>query len=137
MKWTQEYSLGIREIDEQHKRIVELFSKINTAIDGGAGWSAINYDILELLDFAQKHFVFEEALMRLYGYQEIIGHAESHLIFVAKIVEVQRQSLQKTTTDIALKELQQFSYDWLKKHILEEDKKYADYILSGVSIVRS
>lgn len=132
MKWQDKYSVGIREIDDQHKHLLKLFSKIEQAIQLQSGWRAIVYDIVDLKVFARRHFELEESLMRMYGYNESEMHERMHQHFFTSLTEIESKSI----ADLAHNELVTFLCDWLKTHIQGADRGYAAYILSGASILK-
>ena len=74
MEWKNEYSVGILEIDDQHKLLLRSFTEIEESIRLGEGWSNTHYAILELNQLARMHFTFEEAIMHLFGYPETEAH---------------------------------------------------------------
>ena len=64
MEWTQDLSVGVNKIDEQHK---ELFSRINnllTAIKQHRCKDEIDNTIAFLEDYARTHFSYEEKQMK-------------------------------------------------------------------------
>lgn len=133
MDWKSEYSLGIQEIDNQHKLFLLGFSAVEDTIELANGWSSIHFSIVELKALARMHFSFEEALMRLFGFSEIKQHSSEHEHFFAKLEEIENHSLRNSLrTDIL-----EFLHEWLTVHILGVDKDYASHILSGASVVRS
>lgn len=133
MEWSDEYSLGIQEIDDQHKHLLVIFSQIERAIRLQRGWMEIFYEVVDLKSFAKMHFEIEEALMRLYAYGESAAHAEEHRYFFIKLAEIEGRSLDGSVGS----ELLTFLCDWLKDHIQGSDKGYAEHILSGAPLVRS
>lgn len=133
MKWKNEYSLGIQEIDDQHRLLLSSFSVIEEAINLKQGWSNVHFSILGLKELASMHFTFEEALMRLFSYPEAKAHRGDHEYFFARLAEIENHSLRNS----AERELLEFLREWLTSHILHTDADYARYILSGASVVRS
>jgi hemerythrin-like metal-binding protein len=131
MEWKEEYSVGIKEIDTQHKELISLFSRITDSVEQELQWSEVHYRIVELRNFASFHFDFEEALLRLYGCPEADGHVEFHKQFFAKLNDIEKRSL----LDEVKQEMFKFLFDWLFGHILTTDKAYAKYILSGAKVV--
>ena len=133
MQWKDEYSLGIQEIDDQHKRLLTYFSRIEDAVISSQGWGDIHFAIVDLKTFSTIHFEFEEALMRLYGFGNYTDHIKGHLHYIKKLEDIERASLSSDKAgDLVI-----LLCDWLKVHILGEDRKYADHILSGAQIVRT
>jgi len=133
MEWKPEHSVGIREIDDQHKKVIEIIARIERSINNQRGWREIVYDVVDLRVFGRNHFEFEEGLMRMYGFQEYEKHAQEHQYFFTRLAEIES----KSTYGLAESELLKFLRDWLKNHILQEDKDYADHILSGAPVIRS
>jgi hemerythrin len=133
MEWKDEYSIGILEIDNQHKHLMYGFSVIEETIILGKGWSDTHYAIVEVIKIANMHFAFEEALMRIFGYPGTESHQKEHQHFFAKLDSIERLSLKET----AKIEIVTFMQDWLATHILVNDRGYAKHILSGAQIVRS
>ncbi|PKO83288.1 MAG: hypothetical protein CVU17_08910 [Betaproteobacteria bacterium HGW-Betaproteobacteria-11] len=133
MQWKDAYSVGIHEIDRQHKELLRLFSKLSGLIGKSESWSDVHYQIVELRHFAEFHFAFEEALMRLFGYPQADTHMTEHEAFFEKMDVMQRSSLLSEVKN----EMVKFLFDWFTKHILVIDMGYAKFILTGVPIVKS
>lgn len=133
MKWSDEYSVGIREIDDQHKKLLKMFAAIEESIESAGSWSDIHYGLVTLKEFAKSHFLLEQALMRMFGYTGLASHMTTHSHFFEKLEQMEHRSLGAS----AKQETIEFLCDWFKNHICKTDKDYADYILSGAEIVRS
>ena len=133
MEWKYEHSIGIEEIDNQHRKLIDIILTIERAIDRQLGWRDIVYGLVDLKVFARSHFEIEEALMRIYGYKDAAKHAEEHQYFFTRLAEIECKSIDK----LAESELLKFLRDWLKNHILGEDRGYANHILSGASVIRT
>jgi len=133
MEWHDEFSLGIQEIDEQHKAMLRSFTEILDALRSGEIWSVTYYAIVSATDRARTHFAFEEALMRMFGYARDDNHLRLHNEFFQKLQSIKRHSINDSAED----EMLEFLSYWLKQHILEADKGYVDHLLHGASIVRS
>lgn len=133
VEWKDSYSLGIEEIDNQHKRLLRGFTAIEDAISSGKGWSFTHFAVLELRTTARAHFMFEEGLMRLFGFPktEILDHSREHEQFFRKLDDIERHSIR----DSAEKDMVDFLRRWLAEHILATDKSYAAHILTGAKIV--
>lgn len=132
MEWKDEYSMGIEEIDTQHRELISLFNRIVTNANSGARWDAVHYQVMDLRRFAEFHFEFEEGLMRMYGYRDLEEHARTHREFFTRLNEIELPA----NKDYVQKEMLRFLDDWLMKHILVADKSYALYILLGAGIVK-
>src|ERR1035437_10171856 len=91
--WKNEYSLGILEIDNQHKSLIHCFASIEASIKAGHTWSSTHFNIVSLKEVARFHFSCEEALMRLFGYPDIEEHSSQHEHFFTFLAEIENNSL--------------------------------------------
>ncbi len=130
MEWQDKFSLGIKEIDAQHRKLIGFFSSVMAAIEEDLGWSEIHYRIVALRNFAAFHFEFEEAMMRLFGLDANDAHAESHQQFFVKLSAIEQTSILAEVK----REMVALELDWLFGHILTEDRDYAHRILAGATI---
>ena len=133
MDWQDEYSLDIREIDDQHKKLIGYFSAIETSVRLDRGWSEIHFGISRLRTFAKVHFEFEEALLRMFGYPQSTQHEEEHRHFFTQLKAIEQRSAGRRADEDIVK----FLSDWLTRHILVTDRDYAKHILSGAAIIKA
>jgi len=133
MIWKDEYSIGIEEVDSQHKTLLNHFRTIGEAFAEKKSWSDTHFEIVELRDFADFHFRFEDALMRLYACPQREQHNRIHEKFFEKIQSFEQSSLLMQND----REVVQFFSDWLVNHIQGDDRAYAQHIISGARVVRA
>eukprot|EP01012_Entosiphon_sulcatum_P027785 TRINITY_DN3352_c0_g1_i1.p1 TRINITY_DN3352_c0_g1~~TRINITY_DN3352_c0_g1_i1.p1 ORF type:complete len:170 (+),score=37.81 TRINITY_DN3352_c0_g1_i1:45-512(+) len=124
--WKAKYSINIQVIDEQHRRIFHLIAKLRDALLVGSSRDLLGTIITELTDYCYQHFAFEEEYIARHGYPETDNHKESHDLFFEKVLYKSAEWEQGLL--IRTEELTQFLYDWLVKHILVQDKAYAEYL---------
>lgn len=123
--WSDSYSVGIPEIDEQHKALFELIDRLHRAIVARQGSAACAEILKELVDYTRIHFALEQSLMHMGGYPDYDGHCLLHKNLVAE-VETLQEKIDSGTAAISF-ELLHFLRNWLTKHILGEDMKYAAF----------
>jgi hemerythrin len=124
--WNQAYSVGIVEIDIQHKKLFDLINKLYEAMQVGQGSKQIGNVVAELIAYAGTHFSVEEKYMATHKYPDLGKHKAVHDAFVQKVLEFQRQYLSgKMAMSI---DILNFLKDWLVTHIQVEDQKYAPYL---------
>jgi hemerythrin-like metal-binding protein len=130
--WKQEYSVGIREIDEQHKKLVAMVNEIHQALAEGKGREVLDDILIRLVDYTQYHFGSEEALMEKHGFSDFPSHRTAHAKMTQKVLELHREcqgSEVKRSIEFA-----RFLQQWLNKHILETDMQYKAFLnKKGVS----
>jgi len=128
--WTDEYSVGIKSIDEQHRHFFEI---VNSIIDL-AGKEDISKDDLlaslgELGDYALYHFGNEEGYFDKFGYEEAPQHIAEHNQYREKIKEYFNK-VQGGGADVKelAGEISSYPGGWLVNHILLVDKKYTKFL---------
>ena len=126
-QWSEEYSLGIEEIDQQHRRLIEIANQIYEIMNDQ--WRLDKYNqILEVLgelkDYTIYHFKSEEEYMAKIGYKKRFSHAIEHSAFVEKLNAVDLRDLDEKQ-DKYLRDLLGFITDWVVNHIMTTDKLYA------------
>lgn len=126
LNWSDDYSVGVEEIDAQHKVLFGLLERLREAIHAKQGSVACGEILDELVAYTQEHFALEESLMREAGYPDLSVHEERHRELMVS-VEAMRQKIDGGAS-ISF-ELLHFLRNWLTKHILNEDKAYATHVV--------
>ena len=121
INWSEEYSVGINEIDTQHKRLVELINKLHDAMSQGKSREIASEILSDLTNYTQTHFKFEEEKFAKYNYEHRLIHELEHKKFVDKITEF-KTDFENGKALISI-ELMNFLKDWLINHIKVSDKK--------------
>jgi hemerythrin-like metal-binding protein len=128
MAWGPMLQLGFGDIDEQHKRLVELVNELDDAMRAGRGRDIVGKVLGELVRYTVYHFAFEEKLMDQYG----VGAAAAHKAEHKKLVEDVSAFKKKFDSGSAAvtTELMTFLRNWLSNHILKTDKALAKELLA-------
>ncbi|MEW5729060.1 MAG: bacteriohemerythrin, partial [Pseudomonadota bacterium] len=121
VKWTDEMSVHIPAIDDDHKKIVALLNKVIAAGCAGVGRAAIAEALGELEDYTATHFGREEAMLRAKGYPGLDNHT---LVHFKLIQELQRL---RSAPEFRTREALDLLSRWLIEHILKTDMAYATY----------
>lgn len=124
LTWQDNFSVGVKELDRQHKRLLEL---INDLSDKNPDHSINNcFAVLnELIKYAQLHFATEESLMATHGYNDLHSHQNDHEAFTERIFEL-NQKLTSQGADI-FPDLIIFVTEWYISHVLGTDKNYKNH----------
>jgi len=122
MNWTENLSVEIREIDEQHKKLVSLINSLHDGMKSGQGKDSVEKTIAGLAAYTQYHFRTEERYMKMFGYPDFEKHKAEHDAFVAKVSDFQdAYSSGKLGLSI---EVMKFLSGWITGHINGTDKCY-------------
>jgi hemerythrin len=128
VEWTDELSVGVQEIDEQHKILVGLVNRMYQSIIMGTDKDEVNAILNELAQYTVIHFAVEESLMRIFDYPDYETHKQHHQELTHQVLELQRKSaLHENALSM---EVFHFLRHWLTYHILHDDKKYGPFLLS-------
>lgn len=120
--WDSSLSVGIMSIDEEHQLLLGLIQKLNLA-SRSSEREVISGVLNELIDYTVKHFRHEEELLQKYHYPDVEKHIWEHQELTDKVLAMQKEKryLVKENFSALLRE-------WLKHHIVETDRKYADFL---------
>jgi len=127
VKWTEQYSVGIKEIDNQHKSLIIIINELFTLMSEGKAKDNLNNIFDHLTEYTKKHFLIEETMLYKYAYQDLEQHKLEHAKFIEKLNNLKSDFNQGKVT-ISL-EILNFLKDWLLNHIKISDKKYSVHIL--------
>lgn len=126
------YSIGIEEMDAQHARWIQLIDQFRTAGSGQllerAGIAAARRALDELLKYTRGHFASEEEFIAAHHYPDLEAHKQKHRELEAIVVKLQDEIQAHKSVSTPLK-LNLFITVWLMEHIMNEDMKYARFVL--------
>ena len=131
IEWKDEFSVGVEEIDKQHKGLVELINDLNSAMRKGQGHQIVGKIIEQLVSYTKYHFSTEEKYFKMFNYEFTEEHIKEHQEFVDKINKFKQEYAEGKLT-LTL-EVLEFLNGWIKHHILINDKKYSDLFVSKLS----
>ena len=129
--FTQEYVVGIPEIDEQHETFFDMLAKIGDVVpdlykpldDDEVDDLA---DVLdELREYAMMHFRSEESYMREVDYPEFSQQKKAHNRFITDVIRMEAELMNGSAVP-AIK-VRNFMHDWFRDHILSMDKTFAEF----------
>jgi methyl-accepting chemotaxis protein len=120
--WKREYSVRVRAMDEQHKKLIGYINELNEAMGSGQTHSSITAILHKLLDYTKSHFAQEEQLMASHRYPELEAHKVIHRRFEQKVAELGEQF--SAGNNLIAADVMVFLKDWLVNHIMGTDKRY-------------
>ena len=127
-QWTPELSVNVKEIDNQHKQLVNLINLLHDSMKSGKGKDVMGKVLNDLTDYTVYHFGTEERLFQKYGYIEYPQHKKEHDDLTKQVLDVKSKfEVGQTTVTI---EVMNFLKDWLNNHIKHSDKKYSAFLNS-------
>lgn len=120
--WNDSLTIGIPEIDRQHKQLIDQLNSLVDAMHANRGPEEIN-KIVQFLDlYVGQHFSFEEGCMHRYKCPVACDNKEAHFQFIKTLGEVKTELRQKgSSLSLAIKVNEQL-LDWFVNHIKKIDR---------------
>jgi hemerythrin len=115
--WSDEYSVGNAEIDNQHKHLFLVANSLPEKPEV----PEIRKIIMTFFKYVREHFTAEERMMKEIGFPEAASHRELHEVLISKLSAVAEGPL---AGDAAADGFKQFVRDWITDHILNHDMRY-------------
>ena len=126
IKWGKILSIGVDEIDEDHRKLITIFNILNHALTEGESPEYLVAILEELINCTVWHFSHEERLMLKYAYKEMQQHKETHQKLLASAKELKQKILQ---SDKAIEDEDvEFLERWLTEHIFTDDMRLGEYL---------
>ena len=125
LNWKKEYSIGVFEIDAEHKIFLRTIKKIQKAFKIGMDKEILKRLLEELYKYADFHFTSEENVMLVNKYPEYESHKKQHdeliqtLANTINFFDIER---------IDKKQLNDFLIEWFVEHTTTIDLKLGKYL---------
>ncbi|MDQ7832682.1 MAG: bacteriohemerythrin [Desulfovibrionaceae bacterium] len=126
LEWNDRLSVNIREIDDQHKKLVDMVNRLHAAMKEGKADAIAMQIVADMKNYAASHFATEERHMKTHGYPDYPAHKTEHDKFVAKVVAVEKD-LRSGKCALSM-DILNFLSNWLVNHIKGTDKKYSPFL---------
>ncbi len=124
--WGNMLSIGVDEVDDDHRKLVSLFNILNHSVTGDDAPVYLTAVLEELINCTTWHFSHEERLMLKYGYEEYAKHKAEHRKLIKSAKELQQKILRAGY--LVEDEDIEFLERWLTEHILTADMRMGSYL---------
>ena len=129
MTWNEKMSVGVKVLDDDHKRLVALVNELHDALKTGHGKDALGKILDSLVTYTKSHFAREEQFFARTNYPDSAAHKKEHDDLTNQVLLVQAKFNSGASTGLSL-QVMNFLRDWLTNHIQGSDKKYGPYLNS-------
>lgn len=126
--WSEEFSVGVRELDDQHKILVNLAYEMIRAAEENRPAEAVEALFEGLLAYAHEHFRREEQLMQQSNFAGFEAHRTMHLELMQQAIE---SNIKFKTGALDAAGFGMFFVTWFVVHIRSEDKTYTEQMHSA------
>lgn len=128
--WTADFSVGVKELDEQHKTLIDLVNQLQLSVNKNSkvhsdAMRELGYIVEEIGKYSKNHLKYEEKLLKENNYPDIQAHTSSHTDFIKEFSKIYLAST-GSSENINLP-IYTFLKNWVEHHILKEDMKYKQF----------
>ncbi|MFC1821028.1 bacteriohemerythrin [Thermodesulfobacteriota bacterium] len=126
IKWRKEFSVEIKELDKQHKKIIKILNRMIALDKKGKNEKEIGKILDNLHEYIKEHFRTEEGYMLAHNYSGYDKQKQEHNRFIDRLCEFQKEYLKGhglTTINLF-----NFVWDWFSQHIIKLDKQYSPFL---------
>ena len=127
LEWRQNFSVGISEIDDQHKKILSIINDLYKVGNSNLKKDDLVSTIKTLKEYADYHFRTEQKYFDMYKYPKKQEHLGSHNYYIDKVNNLEKKCLDSLNNNNLLAELMEFLASWWIGHIQKEDMEYSLY----------
>jgi hemerythrin len=128
LQWTQEYSVGVEEIDSQHR---ELFDRINN-LDSAMKQGRAKEEVVRLIKFLDAyvniHFGAEEKYMTDYDYPGYALHKTKHNWFEKEFSEIRTKLDAEGVTPDLIMLSNNLLITWFSNHVRTIDMMLGSFL---------
>jgi hemerythrin-like metal-binding protein/PAS domain S-box-containing protein len=121
--WSEDYGIGLADVDQQHQGLVDMINRLDDAIADGAPATVIARLLADLKAYTHYHFSAEEHLMRDLDCDSahLRLHLRQHRDFERSLEQFARAY--EVNGSVVAGSLLEFLLKWLMSHIMGSDKE--------------
>ncbi|MGA3160166.1 MAG: bacteriohemerythrin [Terracidiphilus sp.] len=123
--WTSEMSVGVKMLDNDHKKLAILINDLHEGLMAGRDSEALEHIFDELVAYTRLHFAHEEQLLAKAGYDGVTAHKKEHEQGIDQALMLQARFKCATEAADYLIVLDQLK-DWLFKHTQGANKAFVE-----------
>ncbi|MDH4100567.1 MAG: bacteriohemerythrin [Nitrospirota bacterium] len=131
IEWSTVYSVGVKEFDAEHKRLIEITNTLYDAMMEGKGHEVLEEVLESLSEYTDLHFAHEEMVLKKKKFPGAFAHKLEHEAIIAKLDELKKEVLAGSSVATTQK-CASFLRNWLTSHIQASDKEYGAFLVDTV-----
>ncbi|MGD0580495.1 MAG: bacteriohemerythrin [Bryobacteraceae bacterium] len=122
--WEPSFSIGVWEIDRQHRLLIGLINQLHEAVSGVDPDKKPQAVFAATVECVRNHFAFEESFFERLGYEDLVAHKGSHKQLLDQLSDLRRQ-FDAGSVSVS-PELVKLLKEWMTTHILQCAHRYAE-----------
>jgi hemerythrin len=130
VEWQESLSIGVLEVDIQHKLLFDKFNAFLLACENQTESESDGiFRLFWFLEaYAITHFNEEEKLMQRIAYPDYLKHRDKHLAFAADVTKLKEQLRTEGATLPLINTMTMFITNWLVEHISTMDRAIGRFV---------
>ncbi len=127
MEWTEEMSVKVKVLDEDHKTLIAMLNDLNDGIEANRARATLETVIEKLSNYTRVHFAREEHMFAKTGYPLGPAHKAEHALLARRVMNLQARFESGQSRELGM-ETMAFLKSWLTDHIMGSDQKYSPHL---------
>jgi hemerythrin-like metal-binding protein len=127
MTWTEEMSVKVKVLDDDHKTLIDMLNELNDGIESNRARAVLESVVGKLSNYTRIHFAREEQLFAKTGYAEGPAHKAEHALLARRVMNLQARFEAGQSRELGM-ETMAFLKNWLTDHIMGSDQKYGPHL---------
>lgn len=122
--WKPDYSVHDATLDSHHQKLFTILNTVYEQVMNSPELDSILPMINELSEYTDYHFSAEEQYLKTLQFTGLDEHIAKHREF-SRTIDALRNEYHNNDLEVS-RELIIVLGEWLLRHVLREDRKYAD-----------
>lgn len=127
MIWNEEMTVGVEELDRDHKKLIALLNEVEDAISAGRSSDSMNEILQRVMESVKSHFAREEKFLFDSGYPDAAARRSEHDLILKTGLELQAR-FRNSSSSMNSHELRSSLQNWLDNHIQGADMKFGPHL---------
>ncbi|MFC1682942.1 bacteriohemerythrin [Candidatus Zixiibacteriota bacterium] len=128
IQWSDDLSVGIELIDEQHRVLIERMNDVSTATEAHHGVEKIAKTLDFLVEYTDFHFSTEEKHMATHSYPGLEEHHAKHEELKDTLRNLEQDFKEEGATFTLADSVNTLLGNWLMKHIKAVDVPFGAFL---------
>ncbi|MGO9775221.1 MAG: bacteriohemerythrin [Terracidiphilus sp.] len=125
--WTDQMSVGVKLLDNDHKKLVLLINQMHAGLMTGRAKPSLERVFQDLISYTRIHHSHEEQLLLETGFHGTATHKQEHESTIERAVELQMRFKSSEVLGAELEIMHQLR-EWLFRHIQGSDKEFVAHL---------
>ena len=132
MEWTENLSVGVEQIDNQHRELIDRINRFYLSMKKGDKKEEILKMLRFMDEYVKIHFADEEKLQIKYNYPGYQAQRAAHQKFIKDIADIEKDIRENGITVASGLVVGSTLSNWLINHISKMDRELGKFLKGKV-----